>query len=528
MGQTKLTFEKGHFRLITDPVARSFTHRTWSQSNQDLKAAVPFRQHADELAEKVFKRTLNQTYFVPRMPPLTFLDKHQIEGVKWALSRKRCYLAHTPGAGKTVTTIVSFHLSGCEQALIIVPPGLTLQWKKEIEKFSKFVSFTEPKIEVISAGGFSNKDGIDFGKLLRIERADFIIVADSFLERDAVQHLLRKLLPKFIAVDEASRLKEITSTRSIAFYGGVVSKPLGERRFFGLFKGARHVLFLDGSPMPNGRHMELWAPVYALDPETIDCMDRQEFGTMYCNGHQDRFGHWQYKGSTLGTKFSNRLKARLMHVVTEDQLSHPERRRSLLFMDRDVRTVKHKSWEREHLSKLDLKNISENANQGDFARWRRELGMRKAPWVSDYVVNRFKEKNESLLVFCWHREVAQTLLESITKKMGAKKLCAMVIGGTPLKQRDMFFQQFQAGLLKIIVCNIQAVGRGYNLQKADRIVFAESSWSDELNKQCEKRASRRGRKKFVRCDYVVAPDSMDEKVMTSVFNKERKTKAVIK
>lgn len=503
MGQTKLTFEAGQFRLTNGKVS----------SNQNLKAAVPFRPYADVIAEKVLDRTLNRMYPAPRLPQLSFLDPHQIDGVKFVLSRKRAYLAHAPGAGKMLTTIVSFLLSGCDQALIVVPPGLTVQWQKEVEKFGEKFSFVDLSVSIIGVGHAEINPA-----------SQFLIVADSFLHRPEVQETFRKLLPKFVAVDEASRLKEITSTRSIAFYGGTAQRT--GNNFRGLYRGAKHCIFLDGSPMPNGRAMELWAPLYALDPEAIDCMDRHEFGVSFCNGFEDRFGHWKYNGMSRPMEFRSRLQKRFMHVVTEEELSHPERRRSLLFMDKDVRSAKHKTWERSHLDKIE--SLSEEASRGDFAKFRRELGLKKTKWVADYVTARFKEKSESMLVFAWHREVVEEIEDRLCKSCGGG-LVAKVYGGTSPKQKELIFSNFQAGVCKIIVANIQAMGRGHNLQRADRIIFGEFSWSDEVNKQAEKRASRKGSKrKFVRCEYVAVPNSMDEKVLNSIFSKERKTKAVIR
>jgi hypothetical protein len=66
------------------------------------------------------------------------------------------------------------------------------------------------------------------------------------------------------------------------------------------------------------------------------------------------------------------------------------------------------------------------------------------------------------------------------------------------------------------------------LQAADRVIFGEFSWTDETNKQAEKRASRRGStKSVVRCDYIVAPGTLDEPVLTSVFRKAANVKRVI-
>jgi SNF2 family DNA or RNA helicase len=72
------------------------------------------------------------------------------------------------------------------------------------------------------------------------------------------------------------------------------------------------------------------------------------------------------------------------------------------------------------------------------------------------------------------------------------------------------------------------MGRGHNLQRADRVIFGEFSWTDELNKQAEKRASRRGNERaFVRCEYVVAPGSIDEKVVQALFTKEKRVREII-
>ena len=104
----------------------------------------------------------------------------------------------------------------------------------------------------------------------------------------------------------------------------------------------------------------------------------------------------------------------------------------------------------------------------------------------------------------------------------------VVMGGTPAREREREFDFFQHGKKKILIMNIAAGGRGHNLQAADRVIFGEFSWTDELNRQCEKRASRKGSdKEFIRAEYIVCPNSMDEVVLSSVFTKERRVRKVI-
>lgn len=513
---TSLTFIDGQFFLANPP--KKNLSEYWVKIDEitfvtrNLKAAAEFRRFSDKVCNRVLQRAFNELYDCPALPSLSFLDPHQIEGVKWILSRKRSYLAHAPGAGKTAQAIVASILSNnttAGQALFIVPPSLTANWKREIENFCPLLG-EFPSVAIVSRT--DKRHTVNWG-------ADYLIVPDSMLWADWVWGKLRDIKNNFklIGVDEASRLKEPASKRSIAFYGGFFDG----HQYPGVFQNCRHVVFLDGSPMPN-RAMELWAPVYALDPMTIDCMDSKDFGFKFGGATLNGYGAWEFKGTSREPELKERLRRTLMHVVLEEELSHPERRRSILMMNEDVRSSEMKTWERKHLPKIEV--LDEKTSQGDLAHFRLELGVRKVPFISQYVSERLREKRESIILFVWHREVAFRLAQKL-KNFNP----GLVIGGTSNEEREKYFKEFQEGARPLIIGNLQAIGRGHNLQRADRAIFGEFSWTDETNKQGEKRASRRGRdsEAFVRCEYIVCPGSIDEKVLSSVFTKERRVKRVI-
>lgn len=499
----RLTFEDGQFVL----------HRRATSEIVDLEAAARFRRHADDVAERVLNRALIQRYPLPPMPPFHFLDAHQREGIEWILTRSRSYLAHAPGAGKTAEAVVASELAGSGgQVLFIVPPSLTVNWAREIEKFTALAGLTEQICGKISIVPLSAKrQEMDW-------TAKFIVCPDSLLTRPWVHRALSRLTLKLIAVDEASRFKEAESARTKALFGGVIKG----RPYRSLVKRARHAVLLDGSPLMN-RPMELWAPVYGMAPEVIDFKDQQDFGLRYCGATMNDYGHWEFKHSSHEAELKAKLQKDFMHVVTESQLSHPERRRSLLFMNQDPRTPKMKSWEKSELKALKFDDIGEDMSRGDIATYRRELGERKVPWVSEYIRERLANSKDSILLFAWHRDVIGALAESFPNVERA-----VIMGGTSESYREDAFRDFQNGRIRLIIGNIGAMGRGHNLQTARRVVFAEYSWTDELNKQCEKRASRRGSTHaFVRCEYVVVPNSIDEIVLNAVFTKAKTTKKVI-
>ncbi len=520
MEDVLLTFKDGRFRLrVSDSRVKLPNADLWNKigpaeyETNHLRAAAAFRSNASPNTKNIFDNAFVKMYATPCLPPLPFLDPHQLDGLRWILSRSRSYIAHAPGAGKTGLAITAACLaSGSGQTLFIVPPSLTLNWEREVMAFTERLDIW-PTIGIVPRT--ARKSDMAW-------RADFIICPDSLLTKPWVYDRLKEMKIKFLAVDEASRFKEPMTARSLALYGGNRGGTDGGYKFSGLYRKARHAVLMDGSPMPN-RPMELWAPTYAFNPEAINCMTIEEFGMRYCGPTVDERGRYEFRHSSNETELHRKLTKEFMHVVKEDQLNHPERRRSLLFMNQDVRSAEHKTWERKHLGGLNLSDIDEESSHGELARFRRELGIRKVDWIAKYVAERLKEKNESILLFVWHREVAETLKLALSEfKPG------VVIGGTSAVLREKYFQSFQAGKKKLIIGNILAMGRGHNLQRADRAIFGEFSWTDELNKQCEKRASRRGSEKaFVRCEYVVSPGSMDEKVLQSVFTKARRVERVI-
>lgn len=497
----KLTF-KNEFLLArdgvkTEPIA--------------FKNVAKYREYADERAEKVLNRMFVKTFARPPQALPLFLDEHQREGIIWALTRSRSYLAHAPGAGKTCEAVVaSIFAEGVGQTVFIVPPSLTKNWEREIAKFHfKTTGIWSAQISVLPKSA-KQKD-MDWN-------ADYLVVADSMLTKPWVLTQLLKRKIRFLAVDEASRFKESTSMRTIALFGGKLGP---ERRTPGIIHGAKYAVLLDGSPMPN-RPVELWAPTYAMCPESIDFMEYTDFGLRYGGPRMNDFGQWEFRGSSHEDELREKLQEKFMHVVPESALNHPERLRSILLMSEDVRSAEVKRWEKKVLARINLNDIDESLSRGELAVTRSALGEEKVEWIAQYVRERLY-KNDAILLFAWHRNVVDRLAEALSDFFPV-----VVKGGTSEAEREDGFKAFQSGATDLIIGNISAMGRGHNLQRATRVVFGEYSWTDEMNKQCEKRTSRRGNEsENVRCDYIVCPDSMDEVILQSVFRKAASVRRVI-
>jgi SWI/SNF-related matrix-associated actin-dependent regulator 1 of chromatin subfamily A len=75
--------------------------------------------------------------------------KHQEEGIKFLLSKKKCVLADDMGLGKSYQSIVAALETGVEKILVVCPANAKINWKREIANF-----IPEGDINVISGRGW--------------------------------------------------------------------------------------------------------------------------------------------------------------------------------------------------------------------------------------------------------------------------------------------------------------------------------------------------------------------------------------
>jgi len=67
------------------------------------------------------------------------LFKHQEEGIKFALSRRRCILAFEMGLGKTLISIEVMERSGFSNWWIVAPYGAQMEWIRQLKKWKSKV-----------------------------------------------------------------------------------------------------------------------------------------------------------------------------------------------------------------------------------------------------------------------------------------------------------------------------------------------------------------------------------------------------
>jgi SNF2 family DNA or RNA helicase len=144
---------------------------------------------------------------------------------------------------------------------------------------------------------------------------------------------------------------------------------------------------------------------------------------------------------------------------------------------------------------------------------RRKLAMLKAPFILE-AINDALEEVEQLVVFVHHRELFEFLMSNISDAVG-------INGLTHPTERQQYVDTFQRKEAKVFVASLKAANTGLTLTSASTLFMAEYDWVPSTNEQAEGRIFRVTQNEICRVKYLVAADSLDEKVLKVVQRKQR-------
>lgn len=416
--------------------------------------------------------------------PLRF----QVDAVKFAIARlknnKPVYLALDPGLGKTICAAIVynfFNAKGSTKAYYVCPPFLTSNTDSEFTKWC-----ADKKL---------------------------YLLPDSMIAKQKTLDALQEDIDcwrgdKILFIDEAHRFKNEHSKRSRALLKKILPH----------FK---KVVWLSGTPIPNGRPVEIWPILRASAPEIFG-REFFPYGLKYCGGYANDFG-WDFSGFTNRNEWKARIQRTFMLRMKKGQvLKLPPKTESLLTVGEGLTAA---------LSNLEhkiLNQIGPDVYEGKIAKqhgkdelhistYLRLLGEHKVKHCLPYIENLLEDTKENILLFCVHKETLAKL------RYALQDYEPLVIdGATPKARRQELVNLYQTDPKhRLMILNITAGGVGYTLTKASRVIFVEFTWVDGDNSQASDRAHRIGQQFEVLVQYVVLKGSIDRKRMEVLLNKRR-------
>lgn len=381
---------------------------------------------------------------------------YQRAGVEHIIRHKRTIVADEMGLGKTLMSIAAMTTSHRERVLIICPASLKGNWSDEIVKWTG----EEAEGEMLT---------IDGKKSYTLAPVKWTIInydlLSSWINELSIQDY------DAIIVDEAHMLKSGTKSQRGKAFTDLVNRVQPE-----------YLALLTGTPILN-RPIEMWPLLRAVGGSTI-VGGWKHFIARYCDAKNTSFG-LDLTGASNLVELNTTLRSSGLMIrrrKTDVLKELPPRRWARVEVPLSVKTS-------QEYAAIRADGISKQSEPGAIltmmGQLRQLVAAEKTQLAIDWI-ERFLESEEQLIVFSWHREVAET----IAARFNAPK----IIGGMNRDVIDQGKADFQSGKARVIVCNIAAGGVGHTLTAASNVLFIEQAWNGALMDQALDRAHRIGQK----------------------------------
>ncbi len=389
------------------------------------------------------------------LPDGRTLMAHQRAAVRWLLARRGALLADAMGLGKTLTALVAaramVRLAGC-RILVLAPVGLHSHWRAEaaaLELAIEVHSWASPPAALPPAGT--------------------VLIAD-----------------------EAHYAQNGTTARSQA-----------------LVRLARHprlraIWLLSGTPMKNGRPVQLFPLLAAIDHPLA--RDQRLYEELFCGGHWRESGGrrvWQATGASRLEDLRRLTRPLVLHRRKQDCLDLPPKHRRVL----PVELSEAEELGFDHRLQTTVDHYRARAARGEVRPEAESLALLTAlrRIASDYkleaasgLVERLLAQAEPVVVFSSFLRTADVLHHRGEQWGGS----VLLTGALAPAERQRQVDRFQAGEVPLLVATYGTGGLGFTLHRARHVVLIERPWTPGDAEQAEDRCHRIGMGQALTCHWL--------------------------
>ena len=432
------------------------------------------------------------------LPPGKKLRPFQSAGVEYLVNqlrsgRKSVACFDEQGLGKTPQAIAVANVLGFSKIAVVSPAHLRLNWEREINDWH----FHNKGVKVILTGAEEFDPDQSCG--VSYEFADKLAFFD----------------PEILFIDESHYIKTPGAKR--------VSRVLGnkEEMIEGVV-GKTRSIFLDGTPLPNGKPNELWPILYTCAADVIDYMTLWPFIQKFCEIWEDGT---EYK--VVGAKNKKELFTRLrgsgfmLRRLKKDVLKDlPPKVFKMVVFPQDSKTRKIIDKESEFNEKEILLHGAPSGSA--FDQMRKEMGLAKVEDSLKYITDLLDGGVKKVVVFGHHRDVCFGL------KDGLKRYNPVIyIGGLSDKAKMLAESVFQTDSRCRVFIGNEAAEEGITLTAAQNLIDVEPEWVPGKSDQRYDRLHRITQTGSVVIHILVVEGSLDAKILGSAANKKKDSKEVL-
>ena len=414
------------------------------------------------------------------------LHPFQRAGVRYALARRRTFIADEQGLGKTVQALATIEADSAFPTVVVCPASMKLVWEREAQHWL-------PHRSVAVLGGRTDSVWDE-----ETASADIVVLNYDILDWHSDR--LAQLHPRALILDESHYVKNARAARTKAALELANHLPDDALR-----------LALTGTPILN-RAEELVSQLRVLGR-------LKDFGSgarltrrFRAAGSDDRL-HWNLRAHCYVRRTKQQVLPQLpakRHDTVPVLLSNDHEYRLaerdviawLQTLPLDLRTIDAKvaaALRAEQLVRLN--NLRQLAARGKLPT--------ALSWIADFL-----ESGEPLVVFAEHIATQKAVMERFPNALH-------ILGSDPSHARQRAVDAFQEeDGPRLIVCSLKAASQGITLTRASNVAFLELDWTPARHDQAEDRLHRIGQNSAVTAWYLLAPDTIDE-TMAELLQRKR-------
>ena len=429
------------------------------------------------------------------------------------------------GTGKSKVAIdniaVLYEAGKIDSAMIVAPKGVYDNWAKgEIE--THFPDRIEKNVMLWRAGKSKRYDTnlVDF----ITEKFDgvkmFVINVEAFSSQkglDAAKAFLFQNPRNMMIIDESTTIKN--------------RKALRTKNLVALRERALYRRILTGSPITKSP-MDLFSQCDFLKDRALGFNSYFAFQARYAQVQRRTMGHRSFQqivGYQRLEELTNKLDQFSNRVLKEECLDLPDK----VYVKRVVpltneQTNVYNQMKLLALAQMDSGELATTASvltqimrlqqiccgflqpdEGDM----REIKSNRL----DELINLSEEVQGKAIIWATYTHDIQRIADALRGRFGPEAV-ATYYGGTPQEERQEIVQRFQnrSDPLRFFVGQPKTGGYGITLTAANTVIYYSNSYDLEIRLQSEDRAHRIGQPNKVTYIDLVAPDTIDEKILTAL------------
>ena len=429
------------------------------------------------------------------------------------------------GTGKSKVAIdniaVLYEAGKIDSAMIVAPKGVYDNWAKgEIE--THFPDRIEKNVMLWRAGKSKRYDTnlVDF----ITEKFDgvkmFVINVEAFSSQkglDAAKAFLFQNPRNMMIIDESTTIKN--------------RKALRTKNLVALRDRALYRRILTGSPITKSP-MDLFSQCDFLKDRALGFNSYFAFQARYAQVQRRTMGHRSFQqivGYQRLEELTNKLDQFSNRVLKEECLDLPDK----VYVKRVV-PLTHEQMNVYNqmkllaLAQMDSGELATTASvltqimrlqqiccgflqpdEGDM----REIKSNRL----DELINLSEEVQGKAIIWATYTHDIQRIADALRGRFGPEAV-ATYYGGTPQEERQEIVQRFQnrSDPLRFFVGQPKTGGYGITLTAANTVIYYSNSYDLEIRLQSEDRAHRIGQANKVTYIDLVAPNTIDEKILTAL------------